>query len=58
MAQIDDLVATVQALSMKKHFGMDVEGEVNAVIDMCKTEADKKTIVTLCRALGVGGYDR
>ena len=49
----DELVALIQALSLKKHMGMDVSNEVKKIVSMCQNEEDKKIIISLCRALGL-----
>jgi hypothetical protein len=49
----DQLIARIQALSMQKHFGIDVSNEVQELLHRCQSEEDKKLALTLCRALGL-----
>ena len=50
---IDELTAQVQTLSLKKHMGVNVSEEVQRILSMCQSEADKEKIERLCRALGL-----
>jgi hypothetical protein len=52
-ASRDQLVAQVQALSLKKHIGTDVSGEVREILQKCQSEEDKQLIKQLCNALGL-----
>jgi len=48
-----DLVAQLQALSLKKHMGEDVEADVSKVINKCKSPEERRQLMDLCRALGL-----
>ena len=49
----EELVAQVQALSLKKHLGIDVKEEIVKILSKCQSEEDKKLIMKLCFALGL-----
>ncbi len=52
-SSLDELVAQVMALSIRKHVGQSVDAEVKAIISKCQTEQDKQHILRLCRGLGL-----
>lgn len=53
MASRDELVAQLQALSLKKHMGQNVSAEVQQIINKAQSEDDKAHLQRLCRALGL-----
>ena len=52
-ASLQALVAQIQALSLKKHLGIDVSGEVRRVVRMCRNDQELDAVVALCNALGL-----
>lgn len=49
----DELVAQLQALSLKKHMGINVSNEVKQIIGQAQSEEDKNHLQRLCIALGL-----
>ena len=50
----DELMAQIQALSLKKHMGMSVNKEdVNQILRMCQDVKDKDILKQMCRAFGL-----